>query len=83
MFDSIRLGFNNRQNTLLIDINGLNLIRKFHFILDFLEIDWNSSFESCDNKPNPCFNTFDPKIKGLLDQHLPTEKLTKKQLVRC
>ena len=34
-----------------------------NFILDFLEIDWNSSFESCDYEPNLCFNTLTPKLK--------------------
>ena len=30
--------------------------------------------------PDLCFNIFDSKIKGLLDLHLPTVRLTKRQL---
>ena len=63
-------------------MNLSNLIKtglKENFILDYLDIDWNSTFDKCGLDPNLCFNTFNSKIKDLLDLHLPTVKLTKRQ----
>ena len=49
------------------------------FALDFQEIDWVSAFDECGLDSNRCFNTFISKMGGLLDQHLPIIKLTKRQ----
>ena len=51
-----------------------------NFILDYLNIDWDCTFDECGLDPDLCFNIFDSKIKGLLDLHLPTVRLTKRQL---
>ena len=42
------------------------------FTADFSAIDRDSQFENCNHDPNLCFNTFDLKVKALVDQHLPT-----------
>ena len=49
------------------------------FTSDFHEINWDSEFDKCDLDPNLCFNSFDSKMKALLDRHLPTIRLTKRQ----
>ena len=49
------------------------------FTADFSAIDRDSQFENCNHDPNLCFNTFDLKVKALVDQHLPTVRLTKRQ----
>ena len=51
-----------------------------NFILDYLNIDWDYTFDECGLDPDLCFNIFDSKIKGLLDLHLPTVRLNKRQL---
>ena len=50
------------------------------FILDYLDIDWNLIFERFDFNPDLCFNIFNDKIKVLLERHVPTVRLTKRQL---
>ena len=50
------------------------------FILDYLDIEWNSVFERCGFDPDCCFDTFYFKIKALLDRHIPIIKLTKRQI---
>ena len=42
-------------------------------------INWNSVFDESDLDPNICFDKFDSKMKVLLDRHLPTVRLTKRQ----
>ena len=49
------------------------------FILDYREIDWNATFEVSDN-PDQCFDVFNSKLKVLLDRHIPSVKLTKRQI---
>ena len=50
------------------------------FILDYLEINWNTLFERFGFDPDLCFNVFNDKIKVLIDRHVPTVKLTKRQV---
>ena len=50
------------------------------FLLDYFDIDWNLIFERFDFNPEQCFNIFNDKIKVLLERHVPTVKLTKRQL---
>ena len=50
------------------------------FILDYFEIDWTSLFERFDFEPDKCFNVFNDKMKVLIDRHVPTVKLTKRQI---
>ena len=49
-------------------------------MLDYFDIDWNLIFERFDFNPDQCFNIFNDKIKVLLERHVPTVKLTKRQL---
>ena len=51
-----------------------------NFILDFLDINWDDDFARYDLNPDQCFESFDTKMQKLLEQHLPTIKLTKKQI---
>ena len=50
------------------------------FILDYLDIDWNQLFEKFDFDPDRCFNVFNDKVKVLVDRHVPTVRLTKRQI---
>ena len=50
------------------------------FLSDLHQIDWESIFQRYDFDADNCFNIFNEKIKVLVDQHLPTVKLTKRQL---
>ena len=50
------------------------------FILDYLDIDWNQLFEKFNFDPNLCFNVFNDKVKVLVDRHVPTVRLTKRQI---
>ena len=50
------------------------------FILDYLDTDWNQLFERFDFDPGRCFNIFNNKVKVLVEQHVPTIKLTKHQI---
>ena len=50
------------------------------FILDYFDIDWNQLFEKFDFDPDRCFNVFNDKVKVLVDRHVPTVKLTKRQI---
>ena len=50
------------------------------FILDYLDIEWNSVFERCGFDTDCSFDTFYFKMKALLDRHIPTIKLTKRQI---
>ena len=50
------------------------------FLLDYFDIEWNTIFERFNFDPNQCFNIFNDKIKVLLERHVPTVKLTKRQL---
>ena len=56
--------------------------KEVDFILDFLGINWTALFESLNLDPNLCFDAFNNKIKGLMERHIPTVKLTKDQ-VKC
>ena len=50
------------------------------FLSDLLQIDWESMFQRYDLDADKCFNIFNDKIKVLVDRHLPTVRLTKRQL---
>ena len=50
------------------------------FLSDLNKIDWDSIFQRYDLDADKCFNIFNDKIKVLVDRHLPTVKLTKRQL---
>ena len=50
-----------------------------NFVLDFLDIDWDNHFTGCDLNPDLCFDYFNDKMNDLLERHLPTVRLTKKQ----
>ena len=50
------------------------------FILDYFDIDWTSLFERFDFEPNLCFNVFNDKMRVLVDRHVPTVRLTKRQI---
>ena len=52
-----------------------------NFILDYLDTDWGHEFRAPGPiDPNTCFDIFYSKIQQLLSKHLPTGKLTKRQL---
>ena len=51
-----------------------------NFVLDFLDIEWKSVFEGCGFNTDLSCDTFITKTNNLLDQHLPTSKLTKRQI---
>lgn len=50
------------------------------FILDFLEVDWSTLFARFGYNPDSCLNVFNDKMKVLVDRHVPTIKLTKRQV---
>ena len=50
------------------------------FLSDLNKIDWESIFQRYDLDAEKCFNIFNDKIKVLVDRHLPTVRLTKRQL---
>ena len=50
------------------------------FTQDFRDINWNTLFERFDHNPDSCFNVFNDKMKVLVDRHLPTVRLTKRQI---
>ena len=51
-----------------------------NFILEYFNLDWNLIFKHNNFDPDLCFNNFDSKMKDLLDRHIPTVKITKRQL---
>lgn len=52
-----------------------------NFILDYLDIDWGVEFNSPGPiDPNSCFDIFNSKIQKLVDRHVPTGRLTKRQI---
>ena len=53
------------------------------FESDYLDIDWNSIFEQHNFDSDHCFDIFNSKMKDLLDRHVPTVKLTKRQAKTC
>ena len=50
------------------------------FILDFLEEDWNTLFERFNHHPELCLNVFNDRMKVIVERHLPTVKLTKREV---
>ena len=50
------------------------------FILDYLGINWQTLFQKFDFNPDQCLNIFNDKIKVLVERHVPTVKLTKRQI---
>ena len=50
-----------------------------NFLLDLLEIDWNSILDIESRNPNKSFDSFYESIIKLLDKHLPLRKITKKE----
>ena len=51
-----------------------------NFILDFLNINWPETLRLEESNINSSFDAFDTIISKLVDQHLPTRRLTKKQM---
>ncbi|XP_057298769.1 uncharacterized protein LOC130629535 [Hydractinia symbiolongicarpus] len=52
-----------------------------NFILDYLDIDWGVEFNSPGPiDPNSCFDIFNSKTQKLVDRHVPTGRLTKRQI---
>ena len=82
------------QFLLVPNINIKDLIPKHHnlfkrdstnfkkedFILDLLEIDWNTTLQTNKNDPDFSFNQFYEKINSIIDNHLPLKKVSKKEL---
>ena len=54
--------------------------KKEDFILDLLEIDWNTTLQTNKNDPDFSFNQFYEKINCIIDNHLPLKKVSKKEL---
>ena len=50
------------------------------FTQDIIDVNWDQVFNDNNSDPELCFNAFNNKIQGLIDQHLPTTKLTKRQI---
>ena len=57
-----------------------SLFDQENFILDYFDVNWPSVFEEHDFDPDRCFDAFNSKVNGLLDRHLPTRRLTKRQI---
>lgn len=53
---------------------------KDNFIKDYTSINWDSLFDSFDLDPDKCFNVFNDKMKVLVQRHVPTVKLTKREV---
>lgn len=52
-----------------------------NFILDYLDIDWELEFRrSGPIDPNTCFDIFNSKIQNLISKHVPTGRLTNRQI---
>ena len=69
---------NSRKNT--VYKQDWSKFDQENFTLDFLAIDWKSVFEECDFNPDFSCDIFISKINSLIDQHLPTRNLTKRQI---
>ena len=54
--------------------------KKEDFILDLLDIDWNTTLQTNKNDPDFSFNQFYEKINCIIDNHLPLKKVSKKEL---
>ena len=54
--------------------------KKEDFILDLLDIDWNTTLQTNKNYPDFSFNQFYEKINCIIDNHLPLKKVSKKEL---
>ena len=58
----------------------LSINRTGHILIQLLLVLISQPIlEDCNHDPNICFNAFDLKVKALVDRHLPTVRLTKKQ----
>ena len=66
-----------KHNLFKRDMSNFN---KDDFILDLLEIDWNHTLQINNNDTNFSFNNFYQKVNGIIDNHLPLKKITKKEL---
>ena len=53
-----------------------------NFILDYLDIDWNSTLRPDENNVNTSLQLFLTKMNELLDKYMPIRKLTKKEFKR-
>ena len=58
----------------------LTNFKKEDFILDLLEIDWNTTLQTNNNDPDFSFSQFYEKINCKSDNHLPLKKVSKKEL---
>ena len=54
--------------------------KKEDFILDLLDIDWNTTLKTNKNDPDFSSNQFYEKINCIIDNHLPLKKVSKKEL---
>ena len=54
--------------------------KKEDFILDLLDIDWNTTLQTNKNDPDFSFNQFYENINCIIDNHLPLKKVSKKEL---
>jgi hypothetical protein len=50
-----------------------------HFLLDFMSTDWHQILDVTRGNPDLSFDSFFDKLSGLLDTHVPSRKLTRKQ----
>jgi len=72
---------NNRSKAKTIFYQNWSKFNQEQFILDFLEINWNETFTQGETvNPDCCFDTFNFKMQELVGRHLPTVRLTKRQL---
>ena len=53
---------------------------KDEFILDLLEVDWDQTLQINKDDPNFSFENFYQKVNGIIDNHLPLKKISKKEL---
>ena len=53
---------------------------KDEFILDLLEVDWDQTLQTNNDDPNFSFENFYQKVNGIIDNHLPLKKISKKEL---
>ena len=50
------------------------------FLTDYHNINWETTFQDCNLDPDHSFEVFNTKMRDLLDHHIPTVKLTKRQI---
>ena len=69
----------NRLGKTVISKQDSSKFDQIKFKTEYMDIDCNSTFEQHNSDPDACFDFFNRKMKDLLDRHVPTVKLTKKQ----